>query len=1315
MRILICNERFLFRFGVDRCLLMLGSLWKAQGHEIIMMGNRLDERAVDKCSDRFISVPEALEYLHGNDFTLFYLQEHWDEWFNDADTPDLALVAGWPFYRSIGFLREKCGCAIFHEYGAVPTDGMDEGQKTVQNELRRLRRESLPQASAIIAISRFLMESQSNKDTGGRVPAEVAHCGVDHIVQKLWQSGELGIRENDVLKEIRQLKEQGIRIIFQPGRWETGNYKNSDGSVTVSRFLTKRGIDHRILVLSARERMGSLPSDVSDKFFCLGFVDDETMRAAMELSDVGISPTLWEGFDLPLGEMQWLDRPMFVLNVGAHPEVVCDPYFLCKDMDELARKTADVLQGSMPFTEEEFKNKCAAFREVFTWQNCADKMMDAFRRALRNSTTLYVDVTNACHDTANSGVMRVTRKLSRYLQGLLDTVFVLWDCSIKQYVLPYEAEVRTLCAYGGPDANQILERSQDGKPRETLETILTHSEGKRRILLMIETADAGMMKKAIPSLQARKIAVAAVFHDAIPVLRPDLVSKAVCENHSAYIRQLATANLVLPTADHNGTDLKQCWKAEGVTPRAVVRTAALAAEIDGVPRYTEKLNAIDLDHIRILFVSTLEPRKNHIRFLKALEQVFRKDPELAQKTEVHLVGNRYAGNEEIPAFVERFCADHSQVRWLGVVDDETLRREYATCTFTVYPSEIEGFGMPIIESLWAGKPCLCSNSGSIGELAALGGCMTADVLDVDSLSDTLHHMMTEPETLLRLQREAVTRPITTWRDYADSVATALTELSVHPETVRNSGLPSEVQSSLQAVFAGWNGRRVVTVSNYYPPNIIGGAEIIAHKQLRTLIADNHARGVAFTLDISGKHEEGTVTVDTFEGVPVVRLSVPGTVFDANGIHFFSAEQNRVFRELCELVHPTVVHFHNMFGLSMGIVDIAHAAGAKVVFTLHDNWGFCFKNTMLDNRGNLCGNILACDVCKENLTAGGIRVPMGVRRCYLRRCFERTDAFVSPSAYLADTYIRAGFDAHKMNVIWNGITLTQFAGCTRVPSDLIRVTFAGYFGAHKGIDVLIRAVALTKRSDIQINLVGSGAEEENYKALAASLGIAGQLRFWGRLSNAEMIAAYRETDIYCLPSVWPENQPVSITEAMACGIPVLASDLGGNRELVKDGETGLLFPAGNAEALAEKLVILCKDEKLREQMGQAGCERIGKASLHRQVGQLAELYDHLPPLSGVRSKPLILFKGTVLPTLVHRFTRYDVMLWDWVLDDHDLQQTKAVAVLNGERLSSAELKKIRDHSIRLVVPARDEAVYRREGVDLAIYADEAELLRMIATL
>ena len=90
MRILVCNERFLFRFGVDRCLLMLGNQWRKDGHEIIMMGNRMDPASVSKCSDRFIRIPDAPDYRTWNEYTLDYLREHWDEWFNESNRPDAA-------------------------------------------------------------------------------------------------------------------------------------------------------------------------------------------------------------------------------------------------------------------------------------------------------------------------------------------------------------------------------------------------------------------------------------------------------------------------------------------------------------------------------------------------------------------------------------------------------------------------------------------------------------------------------------------------------------------------------------------------------------------------------------------------------------------------------------------------------------------------------------------------------------------------------------------------------------------------------------------------------------------------------------------------------------------------------------------------------------------------------------------------------------------------------------------------------------------------------------------------------------------------
>lgn len=75
MKILLCNERFLFRFGVDRVLMLLGKYFKDMGHEVIMIGNKLDESAVETCTDDFIKLPEAPEYINSNEYTIKWLEK----------------------------------------------------------------------------------------------------------------------------------------------------------------------------------------------------------------------------------------------------------------------------------------------------------------------------------------------------------------------------------------------------------------------------------------------------------------------------------------------------------------------------------------------------------------------------------------------------------------------------------------------------------------------------------------------------------------------------------------------------------------------------------------------------------------------------------------------------------------------------------------------------------------------------------------------------------------------------------------------------------------------------------------------------------------------------------------------------------------------------------------------------------------------------------------------------------------------------------------------------------------------------------------
>lgn len=1247
MKILVCNERFLFRFGVDRVLLMLGAEWRKAGHEVIMMGCRMDEAAVSKCSDRFIPIPEAPEYIRGNDFTLSYLQENWNEWFDEDSRPDVALVAGWPFFRCIGFLREKCGCCVYHDYGAVPTKGMSGTALAAQKERRKLQKENLSKASRIIAISHFLEETQSKPAAKGKVPTATVHIAVDHIDGRLWESGELNLGESAVLDEIRALKEKGVKIIFQPGRWETGNYKNSDGSVELVRALKKAGIDHRILVLADEKSMEKIPADVREHYLGLGYIDDKTMKEAMELSDVGISPTTWEGFDLPLGEMQYLNRPMFVLNIGAHPEVAADPWFLCRNMREMTGKVIRTLEGKMPFSEGEFEKRCAVFRETFTWERCAGEMLAEIRTALREAYIQFIDVTNACRDTANAGVMRVTRKLSRKLQDRLQTVFVIWDRDIGEFVLPTERELAVLGSFEGPVVRKAVYRSREGLPRRRMAEILPEFGGAPKGMLFIETAAFSMLESAVPWLHRQGFAISAIFYDAIPVLHPDYCNSEVVANHQRYMDNLADIDLVIPIEEHNGTDLKADWQKRGITPRAKVETISLAAELDGVARNRTKLQSVP-EKKQILFVSTLEPRKNHIRFLRALESVITKHPELEKNVSLHMVGKRYEENDEIPAFVEDFCAAREYAEYLGVVDDRTLRAEYAACAFTAYPSLFEGFGMPIIESLWAGKPCLCNNRGSIGDLAEAGGCCAVDTGSQGAMEEALYRMLTDDEYLLSLQHEAVERPIRSWDEYADEAAEKLSAAGRVP-ALKKRQLPAGIRKAVEKVFEGCETRRMITVSSFYPPQAIGGAEIICHRQMKTLQEDGLAKTVVLSLDMQGKHTPETVTCDSYEGVTVVRVCFPIERVDQRGICFFHTLVNDVFRELCEIVKPEVVHGHNIAGLSLGVIDIAREYGAKTVFTLHDNWGFCYKNTTLDNEGNLCPNAVDCENCKEVFDLDEYTVPMGSRKSYYRRQMEKADAFVSPSRYLADAYLRAGFDPRKMHVMWNGIDAEKYAGIRTEPAEQIRLTYAGIFKPHKGVEYLIRAVAALEEEPVVLNLVGQGDGEPAYHELVEELDVKDRIVFRGYVDNTEMAEIYRHTDIFCLPSIWPENQPVTITEAMACGIPVIASDIGGVPELVEDGVTGYLVKPKDVEDLAEKIRMLVSDRKKMRLMGEAGRVRMRENDFHAQAGRLSALYDAIKPGQAPETRNAVYVPGKKIPYGMDKEYMEDVLLEEWKIN------------------------------------------------------------------
>ena len=131
-----------------------------------------------------------------------------------------------------------------------------------------------------------------------------------------------------------------------------------------------------------------------------------------------------------------------------------------------------------------------------------------------------------------------------------------------------------------------------------------------------------------------------------------------------------------------------------------------------------------------------------------------------------MIGHAYPGSEDLARKTLEACRDNPILDWNDRANDEVLVKAYRDCHFTVFPSVIEGFGLPVLESLWHGRPCICSATGAVGERATGGGCATVDVTNPEDLAGAILRMVRDPTYRQRLTNEANSRVLKTWREQA---------------------------------------------------------------------------------------------------------------------------------------------------------------------------------------------------------------------------------------------------------------------------------------------------------------------------------------------------------------------------------------------------------------------------------------------------------------------------------------------------------------------------------------------------------------------
>jgi len=383
--------------------------------------------------------------------------------------------------------------------------------------------------------------------------------------------------------------------------------------------------------------------------------------------------------------------------------------------------------------------------------------------------------------------------------------------------------------------------------------------------------------------------------------------------------------------------------------------------------------------------------------------------------------------------------------------------------------------------------------------------------------------------------------------------------------------------------------RVLIVHNRY--RLRGGEDAVVDSTERIL----RERGVTAACFL---RESGAVQ-DSLPGK--VRASISG-VYSRSAAKALQAEIDRF--------QPDVVHIHNVFPLlSPSVFPACRAAGVPVVMTCH-NYRLTCPIASHFIHGAVCTRCIGgreywCVIrnCRGNLAESatyGLRGWMASRRGWFR---DDNTTYVAISGFLRDFLVaEADIPADRVHVVPNAIAFEDDPREADADSPAPHVAFAGRMSEEKGLPVLLEAAR--SLPGIPFRLAGDGPLRGKLQAQSPA-----NATFEGMLDADALDAFYRSARCLVVPSVWYETFGLVAIEAMGRGIPAIVANHGGLRELVEDGETGLVFEPGNAADLAAKVQWIWEHPREAEAMGARARERVQQEySEDRYFTRLMAVYE-----------------------------------------------------------------------------------------------------------
>lgn len=389
-----------------------------------------------------------------------------------------------------------------------------------------------------------------------------------------------------------------------------------------------------------------------------------------------------------------------------------------------------------------------------------------------------------------------------------------------------------------------------------------------------------------------------------------------------------------------------------------------------------------------------------------------------------------------------------------------------------------------------------------------------------------------------------------------------------------------------------------------------------------ILKEQRARGWSTAQMTTPKHTLPSAATESIEGfllyrtpaLPALPAALPG-VRDAAVV---LAAQTRL-AEVARIEQPDIIHAHSPVLNALAALVVGRRLGIPVVYEIRGFWEDAAVDHGTTREGSLRYRAQrALETFAVRHVDAVMAICEGIRGDLIGRGFARERITLIPNAVDVESFEFRGGETRPEDALKAALGLS---GCTVL-------AFIGSYYAYEGLDLLIESLPrmLAKRSDLALLLVGGGPEEEKLKQLADASGVADRIRFVGRVPHGEVARYYDLADLL----VYPRHRmrltdlvtPLKPLEAMARGRIVVASDVGGHRELIQPGRTGWMFRADDPDSLARTVLDALDGRHLWPAMRAAArrfveLERTWRASVSRYEPVYAGV---LPQASDLLASP-----------------------------------------------------------------------------------------------